>query len=179
MKKFLTILICVVTIVACALSMAGCSLFVPKPEKDLETAKTNLEEAEYEVDYEVYSATTDIMNNDGIEEYLSASKDVENGEDIELSVYICASTALAKAYYKQLKTMLGNQKDMVKAYIAQIEAMLDEYEYSLSETDKKQLHDDLADYKETLEEYNDVVYGRSGNMVWVGHKEAIKASKGE
>lgn len=179
MKKFLAVLICVLTVVACAVPMTGCSLFAPKPETELSVAEENLKAEGYEVYTNELQTTDDIIDNAGVQKSLSAKK-YEDGEIVSsLVIRIYSRKSVAKAVYKQFKLELDVSKDFLKAEISYIEAMLEEYEYDLSSEEKTEFNEELAELKEELETYNDIVYGRSGDTIWYGHKSAIEASKGE
>ena len=179
MKKFLTVLLCVATVIACALPMAGCSLFVEKPETDLETAKENLITAGYTIEtYYELNSISEIAEKRGIADYLEASKDYGDDE-YEVVIMRFGNSNLAIAYYKELKATRNAAIDYANAEIDYYEEFLDDYSSAISSERKENIQEKLSDYKDEVEEYNDLILGRSGEYVWYGQKEAIKATKGE
>ncbi len=183
MKKTLIRIFALVLTLCTVFSLASC--FAAKPEKDLEDAKENLEDANYEVDYvddEEYLAVN-------VEAYLKA----DNDKDEQLTVYIYKDIKSAKLAYKQQKAAYEMEMeyaeyaiDKMELELKQLKNRLKKYEDDLDsdELDKleEQIEDKeeaIEDSKEAIKEYKkEYVIGRSGKMVWYGTDKAIKKSKG-
>ena len=179
MKKFLTVLLCIVTIIACALPMAGCSLFAERPEMDLELAKENLLDNSYVItSYIEHTSYDSIAQDKGISSKLVAYKESDNVR-YSIQIYCFGENSLAKAYYKQLKAEQNNTIDYYTSCITYYENYLDHYGSHLTTEGRNSLKDQIKEYKEKLERLNDVVIGRKGDCVWQGYIDAIKATKGE
>ena len=186
MKKFLSLLLATVLLVAC-LAFTGCSLLGAKPELDLETAAENLEDADYFVSFSDDEEDLDV----NVEAKLYAYE--EDGENY-ISIVTYKDSKSAKLAYQEIKLELEYEKesynrrvDSYELQIKNINNMMDKYEDELDDEDMidyyedmlEEVEDALEEYKEEYaEEKENYVYGRKGNTVWAGTKDALEATKG-
>ena len=193
MKKIIVTLLAAAMLLSCTLAFSACSLFNPQPETDLEEAMENLEDADYEVDYE------EEVDEVGISEQLSAFN--EDGDRITIIVF--EDKKLAELEYDKYKLTEKMEDEMEKAaekdakkhgedynqslVVEKYEEKSDKlaYEYAKHMLDK--YDDELSD--EEIENYEDIVdryangepeiiFGKSGKVFWYGTKQAIEDSKG-
>ena len=165
MKKILVVLLALAMLVSCVAIFASCGA---KPQLDLEKAKDALEDADYDVSYE------DDMSDytPYIEEYLEAGDDDDN----EITIIRFADTKTAKLYYQSLKLERDYDIDTLKLQIKQAKHQLKKYEDDLSSDEIDALEDEIKELEKELEDMkDDYIIGRSGKVVWVGTKDAIKA----
>ena len=185
MKKFLSMLLATVLLVAC-LAFTGCSLFGAKPELDLETAAENLEDADYVVSFSDDEDELDINVEAQLEAY---------DEDHENYIYITTykDSKSAKIAYQAIKLEKNYEKDSynrrIDSYeleIKNIKNMLEKYEDELDDEDMLDYYEDMLEEaedaleerkEEYAEEKENYVYGRKGNTIWIGTKDALEATK--
>ena len=166
MKNTLKKLLILMLALACVVGLVACA---PAPEKDLEDAKDNLEDADYDVAY-----SDDDDSQAGTVEYLYAEN--EDGDSITIVRFEKASTA--KLYYKarqaERESELSYYKDNLKLY----KHMLKNYSDDMDSETEEQLEERIEEYEKYIDEFDDEnVLGRSGKVVWFGTKQAIKDSK--
>lgn len=171
MKKTLFRIFALVITICTLFSLASC--FAPKPELDLETAKENLEDADYSV---TYTDDEDKLSVNVVERLTASEKD---DSDNYLSVTVYADAKSAKIAYQEMKDYLDYSMAQQKLAIKEIENLLKNYEDDLESDEIDEYEDELKELKKELEEMKDeYVIGKSGKTVWYGTKEAIEKSKG-
>ena len=142
-----------------------------KPELDLKDAKRNLEDNDYYVTIE--DDKDDLAP--GVEEELRAYSD---DYDDHLYIYVYEDAAYAKKEYEYAKFEIEVAIEDIKLQIEIAEYQLKHYDNDLSSEEIDELEDDLKELKQELEELQEnYVYGRSGNIVWLGTKNAAEDSK--
>lgn len=165
MKKFLAVVLVLAILGACG--YAAYSYFDARPlYNDFETAKANLENAGYVV----------LFDEDGNDLYvrqLSAKGEDDNAIDI----VEFKDEELAEIYYNYVKTSIKAEKDMCKVEIEGLKYNL-EHEEDLTDDKIERYNKQIQEYEEELELFEKMVCGRSGAIVWMGTKDAAKASRG-
>ena len=168
MKRILSLSLAFVMIFACIFSLSSC--FGPKPELDIGKAEDNLEDE----DYTVNVVDDEDLLAPGQVERLSAY----NGDD-SIAIIEFENTKTAKLYYKQLKLERDQEIEEIKLEIKYMEHILDEYSKDLDSEDEDDYKDRLKDLRKELEEADEeVLFGRSGKIVWYGTKDAVEDSQG-
>ncbi len=166
MKKIISALLVFVMLLGCVFTLASCG---DKPEMDLEKAKKNLEDAEYNVSYD-----DDNDSSPEIEKSLYAYHD----ED-EISITVYNDTKSARLAYDRSKMEKEFGVQAIEQQIKLMEHYLDEYKDDLSSEEIDEFEDTIKECKKQLEDADNYIIGRSGKTVWEGTKTAIEASKGK
>lgn len=173
-NKKIVIPITATFLVACVALIISLNVFTYhgiKPELDLKDAKRNLEDNDYYVTIE--DDKDDLAP--GVEEELRAYSD---DYDDRLYIYVYEDAAYAKKEYEYAKFEIEVEIENIKLQIEIAEYQLKHYDKDLSSEEIDELEDDLKELKQELEELQEnYVYGRSGNIVWLGTKNAAEDSK--
>ena len=165
MKTTLKKLLVIVLALTCIMGLVACA---PAPKKDLEKAKDALEDEKYSVSY-----SDEDDSGDGIEERLYAT----DGKDNYLYILKFEKTSTAKLYYKSLVNENDNELALNKAYLKYYEHILKNFEDDMDDKQVDSYEDNIEEYEEEIEDAKELVIGRSGKIVWIGTKQAIKDSK--
>lgn len=176
MKKFLTFLLIAAIIAGGVYAFIQYKDNIPHIE-DLEVTKKNLEDADYRVTYiKKDDIGGSLMLPDGVEETLTAkSGEVLDSDAKSLVIIVCENRELAGIYYDQYKNQLTYQKKLLENYIDRISYELKNDE--LTEEEIENLEENRDEYEKALEDIEDMVVGKKGNIFWYGSKEIIKASR--
>ncbi len=156
MKKILSMLLVLVTMLTVCMSLVACG--GPKPNLNLDRAKKNLKDNDYEVEICDGDEWEDVEDGAlAMEEVLYA--DDEDGDNY---IYIIKfkTTKDAKLYYKAFENE--------DAWVKYLKYVLKKYGDDLDREDREEFEERIEDYS----------WGRSGKYVWYGTKDAIKDTKG-
>ena len=170
MKKILTMMLALAMLLGCVASFASCGLFNPKPKLNLEKAADALEDEDYMVSY------SDEVEDDT--PYIKERLYAVNGDD-SITMIKFADAKSAKLYYKEVK--LANKQE-IEEYELRLKFMkniLKKYEDDMSSAEIDDLEDEIKDIEDEIEDLEEAskYFGRSGKIVWVGTKGAIKDAK--
>ena len=167
MKKNLLKVFFVACLMVLTLTLASCG---PAPKFDLEKAAENLERRDYWVSYE---EDYDEETAPQIKEKLSASK---SGEGITIIKF--NDLRSAKLYYKNMKIGYEAELKDAKLQIKVLQWTKIRYAGKLDSDEMDDLDEEIEELKDDIEEFKkEYSYGRVGNIVWFGYKEAIKDTK--
>lgn len=169
MKKIVSLILALVMALGCTLALTSCG---DSPELDFNKAKLNLEALDYFVT--VYE-NEDVLR----EEYIGANKALYAKKDDE-KLYIAEfeNSSSAKLYVEKYELELERKIEYAELEIEYYEHLLDEYAGQLDSEDIDDYNDEIKELKKDLEEYENEVVGRSGNIAWYGTKAAVEASRG-
>lgn len=159
MKKFVRILsLALVGVMLCGL-LASCAA----PAKDPKDAAAALEENGYAV-------TTDGQK------LVSATK-----EDEFIVIHYCDDADEAKELYEEAKDELADAQEELAEARAELEKAKEELEKVKDNPVQKAIAEAAVTVAEkvveTVEKYGDCEVGQSGNVVWLGTKQAVKDAK--
>lgn len=164
MKKFIAMILAVVTILGCTVAFSSCTV---RPDFDIDDAEDALKDE----DYIVY--VDDDAGTAGIKQTLTAT----NGKDT-VSIIWFEDFFMAKLYYQELKLQREYEIKETELKIKTIKKMLKKYDDDLKSTEVDYYEDELKDLQKELKELKkDYVIGRSGKKVWSGTKAAVKDTK--
>ena len=158
MKKFTRILcLALVAVMLCA-SLIACGT----PAKDPKEAAAALKAKGYTVATETDSLVV-------------AGKDGES-----ITINYCSDEEAATKIYNELTEKQEKAKeelDKAEAELKEAQDKLDDMEDGIAKTAQQVVVDGLKKVVETAKAAVDVEVGQSGNMVWIGTKQAIKDAK--
>ena len=168
MKNTFKRILALVLVIACVVPFVACA----KPKLNVEKAKENLEAA----DYLVY--VNDDLDMPYIEEMLTASKGTGD-ERTEITIVKFADAKSAKLYYQGLKLEIEQDIESAKLELKTYKRIITKYGDDLDSDEVDDLKDEIKELEEKIEELKEDLkeIGRSGKYVWVGDKEAVKATK--
>lgn len=167
MKKFLALILAAVMLMGCVLAFASCGA---KPKLDIDDAEDNLKDEDYMV----------TVNDDPSDPMYKATLNATNGDDY-LRIIWFDKASVAKLYYQSLKMEEKQEKEELELEIKTLKKLIKLYDDDYKSSELDMLEDELKDLEKELKDLkkgDDRVYGRSGKVVWVGTKTAIKDSKG-
>lgn len=156
MKKILSMLLVLVTMLTVCTSLVACG--GPKPTLNLDKAKRNLKDNDYEVEIMDGDDWEDVEDGAlAIEEVLYAEE-----EDGDNYIYIIKfkTTKDAKLYYKA--------EEDGSAWVKFLKYVLKKYGDDLDREDRDEIEEEIEDW----------TWGCSGKYVWYGTKDAVKDTKG-
>lgn len=162
MKKIISMLLVLVMAISCTLVLTSCS----EPELDFNVAKTNLEAAGYTVSIKEVDSFNTVKR-------LEAEK-----EDLHLEMYEYKDTGSAKLALEDYEIQIQQGIDNIELMIESLEHILDAYSDTMKSGMIDRYNDQLKEYRAELEVAESISCGRSGNIVWMGSKAAVEASKG-
>lgn len=162
MKKIIALLLAALCIFACCSCAA-------RPAMKLDEAEANLKAKDYIVTYDKDSSIT------GVAESLTAYTSLSLEPDLIIVVY--DTVKLARFAYEEAKLSIDTEIEDIKMEIKKTEYILKQYKDELKSAEIDDLEDNIKDFKEKLEELENIVIGRSGKTFWQGTKQAIKDSR--
>lgn len=180
-KKLLALLLIASTLFA----LTSCSLFAPRPPRNIEKAKQNLEDAGYSVYYvddTSYLAPNSLAGSDYINQWQHETnllyRDVDKYlSSMNITIIVFKSSKAAKIYYEQLK-ICDTNAEKAENEIDQMKFLLKHYSDDLSAEEIAYYEKEISVRKEQIKEHKkNYIIARSGKMVWYGTKDAIKATR--
>ncbi|MBO7187046.1 MAG: hypothetical protein J6V68_01440 [Clostridia bacterium] len=167
MKKVLKIFVATLIAVISVFSFVACDV----PETDFAEAKARLESKGYYVSYLTDADISDPTKK----ESLTATKGSDSLRMVKFDTY-----KMARLYLKQLELSLEYELEGLELQLDIAEFKVDEYEDVLSQAEKDELREEIAELELDIEELEDTqdFIGRKGKVVWYGTELAIKDSRG-
>ena len=151
-------------IISCILILSSCTA---KPEMDIDEARDNFEDEDYNVDY------YDDLDHSQYEEYLYAYND-----DNELHIILFKDSKLASIFYDKVKADIDYKRESIKREIESMEHILKKYDDNYTSSEIDDMEDELKELRREQKKLNKHVIGKSGKTIWFGTEDAIKDSKG-
>ncbi len=167
MKKNLLKVFFVACLMVLTLTLASCGA---TPKFDLEKAAENLERRDYWVSYE---EDYDDETAPQIKEYLSA-----HDGDQSITIIKFNDLRSAKLYYKIMKIEYETELKELKLELKAYRWEKIRYAGKLDSDDMDDLEEEIEELKDEIEDLKkEASYGRIGNIVWFGTKEAVEDTK--
>ncbi len=172
MKKIISAILVLVMLAGCAVMLASCS----KPELDFDKAKEALEANDYEVQLMEEASDIPLLGEElvGVVQVLFAME----GTDDMLVIIEFEKAKTAKLYLKSIELMKNRIIEYAELEIKNYEHIISKYENELKSDEIDEYEDQIKDLKDEIEETEEnMVYGRSGNIIWIGTKDAVEATR--
>lgn len=164
MKKLLRSILSIALVLGTLLALTACAA---KPELDLEKAETALEAK----DYTVFVTGGALEGLTGVKKSLNAYD--ENGNFLSI-VYTEKADEVDKLM-QEAKDEIADAREELEDEIADIREEL--RESGISDAEKKELEDAIAELEKQLDAAKKYVYGKADGVFWYGTADAIKATK--
>ena len=164
--KNLTKVLAVMLVVFCFAFIFACNK-AEKPLLDLSEARDNLEDRNYDVDFE--------RNIDaGYGAMVSVLEAGHYDNDDYIEIYVFKNKKLAKACYEAVKAENEANIAYYKAQIKFYEEILNSCSDDMKSTEIDKIEDKIKEYKDEIKVIEKEILGISGEYVWIGTIGAIE-----